>query len=190
MFYGCRVRAYRESDREDAITLFERGNIAFHAQGTTSDFSDYMRRARGSEIDRLGTCFQERGGQFWMVGTASETIGMLGLQPAGPRRMELRRLYVDPASQTAGLGRHLLAFAERAALRMGATELCLSTSAYQTRAIRLYQRNGYDLRPDHMPQTPTRGLSTGQARLCGSKSLSPEMIPALADLATKGISHV
>jgi hypothetical protein len=44
--YDREVRAYCDTDRDDAITLFEAGNAQHHSTNTMVHLDAYMRRAR------------------------------------------------------------------------------------------------------------------------------------------------
>ena len=56
---------------------------------------------------------------------------------------ELKRMFVPARARGAGVGRALLAFLEREALRSGCDLLCLETGVLQPEAIRLYERAGF-----------------------------------------------
>ena len=69
--------------------------------------------------------------------------GVLVLVPAGDHLL-LENVAVDPAHQGAGLGRALVAFAERSAALAGFRELRLYTNAVMVENIGLYAHLGFE----------------------------------------------
>ncbi|WP_299546835.1 GNAT family N-acetyltransferase [uncultured Tateyamaria sp.] len=190
MSFDRQIRAYRDTDRDHAIALFEAGNADYRSADTAAHFDTYMRRARSGEIDRLGDSFAERGGRIWMVEQGSDVVGMFGLEPETRTTMQLRRLYVTPRVQGTGLAQWMLARAEEKARALGAQRLSLTTSAHQVRAIRLYQRHGYDMRPDVQARHPLRSLRADTGKLSGLKTLASEQLPLSVTSPFQGVCHV
>ncbi len=79
-----------------------------------------------------------------MIGFAQLTLDAHhALAPAG-RQAELLRLYVQEPFTGVGVGTRLLARAEAAAAKSGATVLWLTPWVYNARALAFYGRRGYD----------------------------------------------
>jgi N-acetylglutamate synthase-like GNAT family acetyltransferase len=166
------VRSYHGQDYDAVVSLFEAANGVFNGVVSKHLFSNYMRAARAAEIDRIGNYYAEHGGQFWVVERDNMLVGMVGFEATGPHSAELRRLYVHPANEAAGLGKKMLSLVEQAALKLGKTHLVLATSSYQARAVRLYERSGYVMHKSAKAHNPARGLMTGEPRLEACKALT------------------
>lgn len=94
---------------------------------------------------------------FLLAGAGqAPALGCCGVQPlsapgvAAPA-YELKRMYVDPAARRAGVGRLLLAAAERLAAGRGARWMYLETGVRHTAAVPLYERAGYRRVPPYPP---------------------------------------
>jgi GNAT superfamily N-acetyltransferase len=57
--------------------------------------------------------------------------------------LELKRMYVAPQARGSGVGTAILAAAETAAVRLGATRVVLQTGDRQPEAVTLYRKAGY-----------------------------------------------
>jgi GNAT superfamily N-acetyltransferase len=82
----------------------------------------------------------------WVARDAGEIVGTVSLtdeaKPNGRHRAEISKLMVHPDARGHGLGRDLLATAEKAAARAGATLLLLDTET-DSPAERLYRVTGW-----------------------------------------------
>lgn len=68
--------------------------------------------------------------------------------PCGPRRAQIRRMYVAPARRGHGYGRTLLRALEEDAAARGARMMILTTGPPQVEAVSLYRAAGYaDIEP-------------------------------------------
>lgn len=65
------------------------------------------------------------------------------LRPLNETTAEIRRMYVHRDQRRSGLARAVLAHLERAAIRLGYSELALETGYKQTPAMRLYEACGF-----------------------------------------------
>jgi GNAT superfamily N-acetyltransferase len=81
-------------------------------------------------------------GPIWV---ALKNDAVVGTISAVPKRegLYLRGMAIAPAGQGEGIGRKLLEYAEALAIQRGCERLLLSTTPFLTRAIRLYEQNGY-----------------------------------------------
>jgi ribosomal protein S18 acetylase RimI-like enzyme len=71
-----------------------------------------------------------------------QLAGCVYLEPQGPA-LYLSMLAVDPAAQAHGLGRQLLAQAERHAYQAGCTTIKMSVLALRPELLAWYERQGY-----------------------------------------------
>jgi molybdopterin-guanine dinucleotide biosynthesis protein A len=86
-----------------------------------------------------------RSGEAWIAEDESgELLGVLILKRASDHLL-IWSVAVAPALQRSGIGRRLLALAEREALRSGVPEMRLYTNEKMTENIALYERHGYGI---------------------------------------------
>ncbi|HSZ38369.1 MAG TPA: GNAT family N-acetyltransferase [Trebonia sp.] len=79
-------------------------------------------------------------GTTWVVGSPARAV--LTLYPR-PDHLYVENVAVDPGAQGQGLGRALMAFAEREAARRGLTRMALVTHEAMTENQAIYARLGY-----------------------------------------------
>jgi GNAT superfamily N-acetyltransferase len=82
-------------------------------------------------------------GLFLLVVDDGADVGCGGIRMLGPRRFEVKHLWIQPRAQGKGLGRALLAELESRAREFGATEVVLDTNASLIAAGNLYRSSGY-----------------------------------------------
>lgn len=82
--------------------------------------------------------------QAWVCEERGDVVGLIVLEE-GPDGMLLDNVAVSPAAQGRGLGRALIAFAERETCRRGFDEIRLYTHALMEENIALYGRLGYTI---------------------------------------------
>lgn len=116
----------------------------------------------GPMLADYATAVQER--EVWVAELDGAIVGTLVLVPAGDHLL-LDNIAVHPDSQGQGLGRMLLEFADREALRQGFSELRLYTHRLMTENIALYTRIGWE--------ETGRGEQNGYDRVFFRKRLSP-----------------
>lgn len=85
------------------------------------------------------------GGETWPVGHAALRWNN--------GELELKRMFVAPASRGTGAAQALLRAAEEAALAAGSARLILQTGDLQPDAVRLYEKEGYHRIPRFPPYT-------------------------------------
>ena len=126
-------------------------------------YAPYVRRIGrepGPMLDDYGTLI--RGGHVWVVDHDGMVQGIVVLIPEADA-MLLDNVAVAPAAQGTGLGRTMLAFAEREARGAGYRSIRLYTNEAMTENIALYTRIGY--RETH------RGEEKGLRRVYMTKAL-------------------
>lgn len=133
------IRAFRSDDTSAVRTLFERVNRELAPPELRERFEQYISIALRDEIDRIPGYYGSSPGRgFWVAEDPSGAlIGFFGLEPAGEDSSELRRMYVAPECRRRGVGRTLLAEAERLCVLAGLRRLVLSTSELQPAALSL-----------------------------------------------------
>jgi GNAT superfamily N-acetyltransferase len=149
------IRPYETQDQTAVRDLFIRVNRELAPAHLKEQFEAYIALSLREEIDRIPNYYAaSRGASFWVAIDAGGLVGNFGLEPieAG---LELRRMYVDPRARRQGLGRLMLADAERVASQQGHSRIVLSTSELQTAAIRLYRAFGYHLVREEVATTAT-----------------------------------
>ena len=80
--------------------------------------------------------------EVWVADEAGRVVGVLVLRP-GATGLLLENVAVVPERQGRGIGRVLIAFAERKARDLGLTEISLYTNERMVENIHLYRKLGY-----------------------------------------------
>ena len=106
-------------------------------------FSDY----KSWQKSRLSTKFSlSDGGQIWVAELNSKVVGMVRLTPkADPGVSELQMFYVVPHCRKIGIGKKLLTELSAYAKRKEMEKIMLTTSGTMTSAIRLYEKQGFEI---------------------------------------------
>ncbi|GAA2886392.1 N-acetyltransferase [Actinoplanes cyaneus] len=111
-----------------------------------------LRQAQRAELDaRYGCDDHEPGGapeaseiDVFLVATRDgEPVGCGALRQLDDHSVEIKRMYVSPASRGSGVATAVLRALEDAARRRGWTTMRLETGTAQPEAIRFYEREGY-----------------------------------------------
>lgn len=120
-----------------------------------------VQRAYAHYVDRIGrrpgpmdANYVEKveRGDVSLAVEADQVIGFIVLIEEEPDSLLIENVAVEPARQSQGIGRALLAFAEDVAEEAGLTELRLYTHVAMTENLAFYPRLGYtevDRRTDH-----------------------------------------
>jgi len=82
-------------------------------------------------------------GLFVVARLGGAAVGCGGVRVLDADVAEIKRMWVDPASRGAGVGRTLLAALEAGAVQLGARTVRLDTAASLTEALGLYRSAGY-----------------------------------------------
>ena len=106
-------------------------------------FSDY----KSWQKSRLNTKFSlSDGGQIWVAELNSKVVGMVRLTPKpDPGVSELQMLYVVPHCRKIGIGKKLLTELTAYAKRKEMEKIMLNTTSTMTSAIRLYEKQGFEV---------------------------------------------
>jgi GNAT superfamily N-acetyltransferase len=84
---------------------------------------------------------------FFVARCEGEPAGCGGVKLFGTEYAEVKRMYVRPAYRRRGLGRAVLDHLATYARAHGVRVLRLETGIFQTEAIALYERYGFERRP-------------------------------------------
>jgi putative acetyltransferase len=135
-------------------------------------FEDHIERALREEIDQIPEYYAARGGGFWVAEAEGHLVGTFGLERVDARSAELRRMYVALDHWRRGVGRAMLAAAERECLAAGAAILTLSTSELQPETLALYRAASYRLLYEEVAATGTsKTVGAGLRRFFFEKAL-------------------
>jgi GNAT superfamily N-acetyltransferase len=94
--------------------------------------------------DTLCDEFRFQGIRYDRLTVSGELSGFASYGPTGETGvMKLHKLYLLPAMQRHGLGTLLLQHCEREVCKLGARRLILNVNKRNTKAISVYQRNGF-----------------------------------------------
>jgi putative acetyltransferase len=105
------------------------------------DGADHSFYAQFNKIDRI---------KFAVVAYDDGTpVGCGAIKENGPDAMEIKRMFVTPASRGKGVAGAVLAELEKWAAELSFTNCLLETGKRQPEAIRLYTRNGYLPTPNY-----------------------------------------
>lgn len=170
-----RIRRFRPEDAGPVGALFTRVNRALAPPDEAERFERYIAASIAEEIGRIPEYYApSHSAGFWVALCGGELAGFFGLEPSGPEAAELRRMYVAPEMRRRGLGRMLLARAEREALEMGYRRLDLSTSELQGPALALYRQAGYEETGAMIAEAPSnKTIGGGVRRHHFAKQLGP-----------------
>jgi GNAT superfamily N-acetyltransferase len=147
MAEGVHFRNYQESDTEALSGLFIRA-----IQTVYPDLEDGPWISGLHDIERT---YLDTGGVFRVGVEQGVDIAMGGIKRVSSQDGEIVRFAVEPAKHKKGIGQALLEDLESCAVQLGMVGLVLDTTAGQVDAIRLYERNGYNLVDRRMVNHPT-----------------------------------
>jgi len=135
------VRDARDDDALDLIALVAR---------CWSEYPGCVLDVHGEEPELLepATAFARHGGRLWVAEDRGRVVGSIGVKPGTGDLASLVKLYVDPPARGRGLGERLVGVVEREVLALGLGQVELWTDTRFTHAHRLYERLGYDRRPE------------------------------------------
>jgi GNAT superfamily N-acetyltransferase len=132
----CAIRAGRDSDADDFITLI--GTCWAEYPGTVFDVD-----AELPELRALATYCAGKEGALWAAEANGHVVGMIAIMPESEGAWEICRMYVLAPWRGTGLAHRLLDQAEAHARAAGATRLKLWSDTRFDRAHRFYERRGY-----------------------------------------------
>lgn len=140
---GLVFRAATASDVAALHPLIERAYRGESAKAGWTHEADLLFDDRTS-ADELSALIADPDRVILLACRNDRLIGCVQVARAGPDRAYLGMLTVDPALQASGLGRHILAAAEREAVaRFSARRMEMTVIHRRAELIAWYQRRGY-----------------------------------------------
>jgi len=139
---GCTVRV-REASDGDAAEISEVLRLAFAEFRALYTTAGFEATTPGAEPIRI----RMREGKVWVAVQQEKVIGTVAAVSQSSD-CYVRGMAVLPECRAHGVGRQLLAVAERFAIENGSRRLRLSTTPFLTGAIRLYESCGFRFVPE------------------------------------------
>lgn len=141
------IRPLAENDFEAVIHIVNQNWTAVYAGYVSQDLlSETGCYERGQ---RLREDFTRHRLSEYVWEEAGQVLGMLSMGVTADAdkadAFEVWRIYLSPEAQGKGIGGQLLAFAEQTAKASGHTEMLIWAFSKNTRAIRFYQKHGYQV---------------------------------------------
>ncbi|MBM3787778.1 MAG: GNAT family N-acetyltransferase [Acidobacteria bacterium] len=128
---NCEIRPAHSGDMEQVRALFREYQQSLGIDLCFQSFEE--------ELASLPGRYGPPGGLILLA----EQKGVVALRPLDPATAEMKRLYVRPSAQGTGLGRALAEAAISEARRKGYRRLRLDTLPQMGKAIKLYQKLGF-----------------------------------------------
>jgi putative acetyltransferase len=151
------------------VTIHKRDILSPEAQALIAELNRELVRTypeEGTTHFRLDPSeVAEGSGAFLVAFRGAAPVGCGAVRRIDPRTAELKRMYVAPEARGLGVGQALLAALEAETRRLGLKHLVLETAVRQTRAISLYERNGFT----HIP--PFGEYTRSPLSLCMAKDV-------------------
>jgi len=117
-----------------------------------------------AELAGLPGAYAPPRGCLLLATDGAVSTGCVALRPLGPDACEMKRLFVRPAHQGTGVGRHLATRVIAEARAIGYAALLLDTLPTMHGALRLYEKLGFSRRSAYY-QTPIEGSVFMELRL-------------------------
>jgi putative acetyltransferase len=161
---GIEIRDFHISDSKSVETLFVAVNRALATPDTADRFESYIETSLAEEISQIHAYYTQQDGQFWVTYSGDTLVGMAGVERHSADTVELRRMYVSPASRRQGIARKLLHHVEEWCRQSDVETLILSTSELQPAALQLYQSSGFTLVSEQVAETASNKTIGGGIR--------------------------
>ena len=129
------IRRYRPEDLEAVWEMHVEGLDAVEARREDPSLDE--------DLGRIEEDYLAGGGEFLVGTVGGRTVAMGALKRTSGRRAEIKRMRVRPGCWRRGYGQEMLSALERRAAELGYVTLHLDTTAGQTAARRLYEKNGF-----------------------------------------------
>lgn len=136
------IRSWEKRDRASVSSLIAKvlAEYGLHWDPTDTD----------RDVVEVETFYQQTGGEFWVVEDQGKLVGSAGYYPIsrGNQAVEIRKMYLLPEVRGKGLGQFLLTQLESAISQQNYQEIWVETATVLKEAIKLYEKNGYQLSED------------------------------------------
>ncbi|SFR44961.1 putative acetyltransferase [Robiginitalea myxolifaciens] len=108
------------------------------------------------ELDRMFETYEPVGSMYWVVADGTQVLGGAGIAPlaGGPQgTCELQKMYFRPELRGKGMGATLIGKAMEEARKLGYRQCYIETMPYMDKAMRLYERFGFEKRSEPLGNT-------------------------------------
>jgi putative acetyltransferase len=131
------IRPWQPADRP-AIAAVIGTVLAEYGLGWEPELAD-------RDVLEVEKYYLDSGGEFWSVEQQCQVVGSAGYYPIerGHQAVEIRKMYLLPATRGQGLGRFLLAELEKSIAQKKFQEIWVETATVLAEAVRLYETSGY-----------------------------------------------
>jgi putative acetyltransferase len=131
------MRPWQPADRL-AVAQVIGGVLAEYGLGWEPELAD-------RDVLEIEKYYLESGGEFWTVEQQGKIVGSGGYYPIerGEQAVEIRKMYLLPASRGQGCGRFLLAELEKSIAQKNFQEIWVETATILAEAVKLYESSGY-----------------------------------------------
>jgi putative acetyltransferase len=129
------IRDFDPADADKLWSVLERSLAAYGLKADSCNTDTDLLDVQRNYID----C----GGRFRVLTQGETPIGMYGLYKIGAERVELRKMYLEPAHKGRGYGKLLLNDALSVAREAGFRTMTLETNRLLVEAIGLYRKFGF-----------------------------------------------
>ena len=149
-----------DSENQDFIELVKYLDIELAKR----DGEDHPYYAQFNKIDKI---------KFVVIAYENEKpVGCGAIKEYGPQTMEIKRMYVFPEVRGKGIANKILAELENWAAELAFKKCVLETGKKQPEAIRLYEKNGYNIIPNYGPYVQVENSLCFEKEIKSKKILS------------------
>ncbi|GMF40820.1 unnamed protein product [Phytophthora fragariaefolia] len=145
------IRQFRCDDLPEVAAIFEYGMMLYAKNDPVSRqrWAGYVRKSLKDDLADVEGTYMATGGNFWVATIQdsngdSKIAGMIGLEPKGDGKAEVRRVSVHPGCQRMGIGGKLMLHLVNWATTQNFKTLILMASyAEKTSAVDFYTSFGF-----------------------------------------------
>lgn len=149
-----------DSENQDFIELIKYLDIELAER----DGEDHPYYAQFNKIDKI---------KFVVIAYENEIpVGCGAIKEFGPHTMEIKRMYVSPEKRGLGIANKILSELENWAAELAFKKCILETGKKQPEAIRLYEKNGYNIIPNYGPYVQVENSLCFEKEIKSKKILS------------------
>ncbi len=149
------LRACTHADLDALVNISkETFTAAFEKDNDPKDFQDYLQKA--FRPDKMASELNDANSLFYFIFEGKELVGYFKLNLnesqtdiKDPRAVEIERIYVLESQQGKQIGAWMLQEIIRMGKKLGKTFIWLGVWERNPKAIRFYQRHGFEKFADH-----------------------------------------
>ena len=141
------IREYHSGDHLSVRQIFTNGQLDFAiGELFESDVLSYIRKSLSLDLRDIPAHYKNHhGSNFWVTEIDGEVKGIVAIQYKDENNAELRRMSVSRDTRRLGIGKLLLNTADKFCLKYGYSSIYLSTVSHLIPAIKMHEKNGYQL---------------------------------------------